>query len=70
MQNANLVKISSEDRDVESISASDFVVSYGNAPNMSNVNRLAVKTSLSQTYFTTSITLDIMPRTVGTIYYS
>ena len=43
MQNANLVKISSEDRDPESISASDFVVSYNNAPCMSNVNRLAVK---------------------------
>lgn len=43
MQNANLVKVSSEDRDPQSISSSDFIVSYNNAPCMSNVNRLAVK---------------------------
>ena len=43
MQNANLVKVSSEDRDPESISASDFIVSYNNAPCMGNINRLAIK---------------------------
>ena len=43
MQNANLVKVSSEDRDPESISASDFIVSYNNAPCMANINRLAIK---------------------------
>ena len=43
MQNSNLVKVSSEDRDPESISASDFIVSYNNAPCMANVNKLAIK---------------------------
>ena len=43
MQNANLVKVSSEDRDPESISSSDFIVSYNNAPCMANINRLAIK---------------------------
>ena len=43
MQNSDLVKVSSEDRDENSTSASDFTVSYNNAPCMSNVNRLAIK---------------------------
>ena len=43
MQNANLVKVSSEDREPESISASDFIISYNNAPCMANINRLAIK---------------------------
>ena len=43
MQNSNLVKVSSEDRDPESISSSDFIVSYNNAPCMANVNKLAIK---------------------------
>ena len=43
MQNANLVKVSSEDRDPESISSADFIVSYNNAPCMANINRLAIK---------------------------
>jgi hypothetical protein len=43
MQDSDLVKVSSEDRDENSTSSSDFTVSYNNAPCMSNVNRLAIK---------------------------